>query len=383
MVLLGATGSIGRQALEVVRLHPDRLRVVGLAAGRDRDALAALAEEFGVDDVGLGRDSAVALASLEKADVVLNAIVGAAGLEASLAALEAGKTLALANKESLVAGGELCLAAARRGGGKIVPVDSEHAAIAQCLEGRDRGFVERIVLTASGGPFRTRPMLDDVTPDEALAHPTWSMGQKITIDSATMMNKGLEVIEAHFLFGFGYERIGVVVHPQSLIHGVVEFADGTVLMQAAPTDMRVPIQAALAAPARIRGAPRRLHIEAIGVLGLEPVDASRFPAVGLAYEAGRRGRSFPAALNAANEEAVGGFLAGLVPFPRIAGVVEDVLAAHAPVDATDLGAVLEVDEWARAKARGIMGARAGVGMILPGTPRAGVIERSPPERKGL
>jgi 1-deoxy-D-xylulose-5-phosphate reductoisomerase len=354
VVILGCTGSIGRQALQVAEAHRHRIRIVGLVAGRDETTLASQAEKHGVERFALGPRAAEEMAALEDADVVLNAIVGAAGLRASVAALSSGKVLALANKESLVAGGELCLAAARAGGGRIVPVDSEHAAIAQCLEGRDPSQVERLVLTASGGPFRTRSDLSSVTPRQALAHPTWSMGPKITIDSATLMNKGLEVIEAHFLFGFGYERIGVVVHPQSTVHGMIELVDGTTVMQAAPPDMRIPIQWSLTAPDRIESMVRPVDLVSAGRLEFEAVDPERFPAVDLAYEAGRKGDTFPAALNAANEVAVAAFLAERLPFTAIAEVVSDVLARHEPLDPRELDAVLEADHRARAAAEKIV-----------------------------
>ena len=357
LVVLGSTGSIGRQALEVAAQHPDLLEVVGLVAGSDADALAAQVEEVGGARSGLGAESAAEMAALPEADVVLNAIVGCAGLRASVAALAAGKTLALANKESLVAGGRVCVDAARAGGGRLVPVDSEHAAIAQCLAGCAQSTVTRITLTASGGPFRTRRALDGVTPEEALAHPTWSMGPKITVDCATMMNKGLEVIEAHWLFGFDFDSIDVLVHPQSTVHGLVELADSTLLLQAAPTDMRIPIQAALLGPDRMQGGFERLDFAKLGALDFAPVDHDRFPAVNLAYRAGRAGGTAPAALNAANEVAVGAFLAGDLPFTSIAWVVEKVLEVHPGGDDSSLEQVLETDGWARREAeRAIAGA---------------------------
>jgi 1-deoxy-D-xylulose-5-phosphate reductoisomerase len=360
VVILGSTGSIGRQAIDVVRAHADRFRIVGLVAGSDEKALREQAQELAVEHAGLGGAAAVEHAVLPEADVVLNAIVGAAGLKASVAALEAGKLLALANKESLVAGGDVCAAAAERGGGSIVPVDSEHAAIAQCLEGRDPRSVARIVLTASGGPFRGRADLSNVSPEDALQHPTWSMGPKITVDSATMMNKGLEVIEAHYLFGMPYERIGIVVHPQSVVHGIVELADGSTLMQAGPPDMRIPILAALAHPERPSSRAPTVGAELIGSLEFEPLDHGRFPVVGLAYEAGRRGRSYPAALNAANEIAVRAFLDRSLRFTDIVAIIEAVLESHRPVDATNLDAVLEADEWARAEADRLVVGRSGL-----------------------
>ena len=351
VVVLGSTGSVGRQTLDVIRANLDRWTVVGLAAGRDEESLLRQAAEFSVSSTGLGADAAIELAAHPDAEIVVNGIVGAAGLRASLAALRSGKVLALANKESLVAGGDACLAAARAGGGTIVPVDSEHAAIAQVLGGRGGDSVRRIILTASGGPFRKRPRLDDVKPDEALKHPTWSMGPKISIDSATLMNKGLEVIEAHYVFGMDYDAIDVVVHPQSLVHGIVEFVDSSMVMQAAPTDMRIPIQAALAFPERFEWPEERIDLEKIGALDFEPLDHARFPSVGLAYESGRKGMTFPAVLNAANEEAVNAFLLGLIGFTAIPAVVEEALESHHPAEAVDLEAVLEADGWARSEAR--------------------------------
>jgi 1-deoxy-D-xylulose-5-phosphate reductoisomerase len=354
VVVLGSTGSIGRQTIDVIRSHPERLAVVGLAAGRAAETLAEQARALGVARTGLGAEAAIELAALPEADVVVNAIVGAAGLRASLAALEAGKSLALANKESLVAGGELCAAARLRGGGRLLPVDSEHAALAACLEGRDLATVARLVLTASGGPFRERTRLEGITPDEALAHPTWSMGPKITVDSATLMNKGLEVIEAHHLFGLPYERIGVLIHPQSVVHGIVELTDGSSLLQAAPADMRIPIQRALTSPDERVPVAAPVDLAASGPLEFEPVDEERWPAVALATEAGRRGATYPAALNAANETAVHAFLEERLDFVEIVGLTEAVLARHEPLDARNLDAVLEVDAWARRTAQSLV-----------------------------
>lgn len=359
VVVLGSTGSIGRQAIDVIRSYPDRFTVVGLVAGSDAKTLEQQATALDVGRTGLGREAAVAMAGLDDADVVLNAVVGAAGLEASVTALRAGKRLALANKESLVAGGEVCLAAADEGGGSIVPVDSEHAAIAQCLEAAVPGTVEGISLTASGGPFRERPDLSDVTVSEALQHPTWTMGPKITIDSATLMNKGLEVLEAHYLFGFGFDQIRTVVHPQSLIHGMVHLRDGSTLMQAATADMRIPIASALSYPDRLGTGYERIDLTAAGTLEFLEPDVERFPALGLAYTAGRAGASYPAALNAANEVAVEAFLQGRISFTAIADTVAAVLDAHESRDVSVLSSVFEVDAQARASAGAVVDRLAG------------------------
>ena len=347
VLVLGSTGSIGRQTIEVLQAHPDLFRCVGLVAGTDEAALSDQAEMLGVSETGLGSEAAERLARDSEADIVVNAVVGSAGLKASIATLESGKTLALANKESLVAGGELCLAAARRGGGRILPIDSEHAALAQALAGRTRADVERLIITASGGPFRQRADLEGVTPEEALAHPTWNMGPKISIDSATLMNKGLEVIEAHYLFGFPYEQIDVLVHAQSVIHGIVEMKDGSMIWQAGPPDMRIAIGQALSGAGELAPAWSRLDIEQVGTLTFEAVDHERFPALGLAYRAGRAGRTYTAALNAANEVAVAAFLEGRCRFVDIAAIVADVLDRHEPGNADDLDSVLHVDESSR------------------------------------
>lgn len=373
VVVLGSTGSIGRQTLEVVRANPEELEVFALVAGTGETALKEQAVEFNVGHLGLGEDAAVEMAALDDAEIVVNAIVGAAGLRASIAALEAGKTLALANKESLVAGGEVCLRAARTGGGRIVPVDSEHAALAQCLEGIDRADVASILITASGGPFRERMDLSNVSQEEALAHPVWKMGKKITIDSATLMNKGLEVIEAHFLFDFDYDRIDVVVHPQSVVHGIVRFHDGVLSMQAATPDMRLPIQWALTGR-RNGGLQLPVDLARSRLLEFEPLDHGRFPAVGLACEAGRAGQSYPAVLNAANEVAVQAFLDRLITFDAIVDVVAMTVASHEAFPVEDVAAVVEADTWGRRHARMLMtraeeGTPSGLGAQVTGTRR--------------
>jgi 1-deoxy-D-xylulose-5-phosphate reductoisomerase len=365
VAILGSTGSIGRQALEVVRDHPGRFRVTALTANADAETLLAQAKEFDVALLGLtegpldapdhvrvitGDRASAEVAEEAEASVVLNAVVGAAGLRATMATLLAGKILALANKESLVAAGELVMAKA--GPGQIRPVDSEHSAMWQLLRAAEPQQVRRAIITGSGGPFRgrTAEALAQVRVEEALKHPVWAMGPKITVDSSTLMNKGLEVIEAHFLFGFTYDEIDVVIHPQSIVHAMVETVDGAVFVHAAPPDMRLPIQLALVWPERF--APpsgKRLDWAAIGSLTFEPPDLETFRCLALAYEAGRRGDSYPAVLNGANECAVGAFLDGRLGFLGIAEVVERVLNAHEPVPPS-LEGVLEADAWARQRA---------------------------------
>ena len=390
VVLLGSTGSIGTQAIDIVRRNPDRFRVVGLGAGGGNvELLAAQALELGVDAVGVARSTAVqdlqlafyaeasrrgyatggfripkilagpdAMTELARwpCDVVLNGVVGSLGLAPTLAALRSGRTLALANKESLVAGGPLVKAAVTRPG-QIVPVDSEHSALAQCLRGGAAAEVRRLVLTASGGAFRGRRREDlvGVTPEQALAHPTWDMGPVVTINSATLVNKALEVIEAHELFGISYDRIEVMVHPQSVIHSMVEFVDGSTLAQCGPPDMRLPIALALGWPDRVEGAARGVDWTAAHTWELRPLDDEAFPAVALAKAAGRAGRCRPAVYNAANEECVAAFVAHRLPFLEIVSTVERVLA-----DAPDYGEpgtvddVLTAEAWARSRAREII-----------------------------
>jgi 1-deoxy-D-xylulose-5-phosphate reductoisomerase len=303
-----------------------------------------------------GRAALLEAATHPEAEIIINAVVGAAGLEATLAALEAGKRLALANKESLVVGGPLVLEAARRGGGELVPIDSEHSALLQCLQGARPAEVGRLVLTASGGPFRDLDAgaLAQVTPAEALRHPTWAMGAKITIDSATLANKALEVIEAHFLFGVGYDQIEVVVHPQSIIHSMVEFTDGSVLAQLGFPTMELPILYALTYPERAVDFGTRFDPVRAGTLTFQPLDEQRFPAFRLGVEAGRAGGTAPAVFNAANEVAVAAFLAGDLPFPGISELIERVLTAHEPVAVDALETVVEADGWARALAQRIL-----------------------------
>jgi 1-deoxy-D-xylulose-5-phosphate reductoisomerase len=374
LAVLGATGSIGTSTREVVRQHPDRLRVVTLAArGSDPAALAAQVAELRPELVAVsdpaaaervralcpgvavrsGAEGLLEAATYPGVDKVVAAMVGAAGLPAVAAALTAGIDVALANKESLVVAGPLLVPLAARTGAALVPIDSEHVALDQALRGGRPHEVRRLVLTASGGPFRTRPRdtFDEIQPQEALRHPTWSMGAKITIDSATLMNKGLELIEASYLFAMPPERIDVVVHPQSIVHSLVEFVDGSVLAQLSVNDMVFPIQYALAYPERWENRFPRLALEALGRLDFAPLDDVAFPAVRLARQALAAGPSAPAVLNAANEEAVHAFLAGKIRFPAIVSIVTEVLATHAAGPLEDLDHALALDAWARRAAR--------------------------------
>jgi 1-deoxy-D-xylulose-5-phosphate reductoisomerase len=355
VALLGATGSIGRQAIEIVESHPG-LELCALAAGRRADEVRALAEAHGVRHVSVAGDPPLdALVAAAEPDVVLNAVVGFAGIPATFAALEAGVDLALANKESLVAGGDLATAAWSRGGGRVLPVDSEHSAIFQCLEGRAPETVDSLVLTASGGPFRgrTRAELADVTPEDALAHPTWSMGPKITIDSATLMNKGLELIEAHFLFAVAYARIEVVVHPTSVVHSLVRFRDGAALAHLGYPDMRVPISYALTYPERAATPLPALDLASGLTLEFTAPDEEAFPCLRLAREAGLAGGTAPCVLNAANEVAVAAFLDGRLPFLGIPEVVERTLEAAEAPPARDLADLVAIDAAARRTAEAL------------------------------
>lgn len=347
VLVLGSTGSIGTQALDVVRANPERFEIVGLAAGSNRAALEAQAAEFGVEHVALGAAEAEQLVRDVDADVVLNGITGSVGLGPTLAALETGRTLALANKESLIVGGDLVTALAEPG--QIVPVDSEHSAIAQALRSGGRSEVRRLVLTASGGPFRgrRRDALAAVTPAEALAHPTWDMGRVVTTNSATLVNKGLEVIEAHLLFDVPYDQIQVVVHPQSIVHSMVEFVDGSTIAQASPPDMRLPISLGLDWPHRVGGVGRPLDWTAAASWTFEPLDEDAFPAVALAKRVGRAGGTYPAVFNAANEEAVDAFHEGRLSFLGIVDVVARVVDAHDAPSALTRESLAEVERWAR------------------------------------
>jgi 1-deoxy-D-xylulose-5-phosphate reductoisomerase len=363
VAILGSTGSIGTQALDVLSHHRDEYRVVALAAGRNTELLARQAADFGVasDMVRACADQPevlAELAALPEVDVVLNAVVGFAGLPATMAALQNGKRLALANKESLIAAGPVVAKARSAGGGEIVPVDSEHSAVWQCLRSGRDSEVGRIVLTASGGPFRgrTREQLRNVTIADALNHPTWNMGAKITVDSSTLMNKGLEVIEAHELFGVGFDRIDVVVHPQSIVHSMVEFCDGATIAQLSMPDMRLPIALALGAPNRLAIPYGAIDWATIGHLDFEVPDLATFPCLALAYEARRQGGTAPAILSAANEVAVEAFLSARIAWTEIAAVVEEVLNEGAG-DADEIADVLEADRHARERAQAVAQAR--------------------------
>jgi 1-deoxy-D-xylulose-5-phosphate reductoisomerase len=348
VIVLGSTGSIGVQALEVIAANRDRFEVVGLGAGRNRALLDMQAREFGVQNTSLGATEAEQLVSTVEADVVLNGITGSVGLGPTLAALRTGTTLALANKESLIVGGDLVKDAAEPG--QIVPVDSEHSAIAQALLAGTKPEVRRLVLTASGGPFRgrSRESLKSVTPAEALAHPTWDMGLVVTTNSATLVNKGLEIIEAHLLFDVPYDNIAVTVHPQSIVHSMVEFVDGSTIAQCSPPNMRLPISLGLGWPERVAGVGIPLDWSVASKWSFEPLDAVAFPAVELAKAVGRSGGTWPAVFNAANEQAVLAFHAGRIGYLDIVDTVSAVIDRHSPAEsALTLDRVLDAERWAR------------------------------------
>ena len=374
VVVLGSTGSIGESSLKVARDIPDRMKVIGLAANRSAYSLATQITEFGVknaclfdesgfsdlrskvtSDVSLstGEDGLVELATLPEADIVLIAIVGVAGLRPALAAIEAGKDIAVASKEILVMAGEAVMTAARGKRGNVLPVDSEHNAIFQCLEGKPSSDVSRLILTASGGPFRTLPAeeLKDVTVARALKHPTWEMGQKITIDSATLFNKGLEMIEARWLFDIEMGRVDVIVHPQSIVHSMVEFIDGSILAQLSTTDMCFPIQYAVTWPERVPNTLPPLDFAELACLDFEAPRWDDFPALKLAREAGEKGGTLPAVLNAANEVAVSAFLGEKLSFPGIWETVTETMSSHSNIHSPALAEIIEADEWARNKAQ--------------------------------
>jgi 1-deoxy-D-xylulose-5-phosphate reductoisomerase len=376
LAIIGSTGSIGCSALAVVDAHPDRLRVVALAAGDNAARLADQVRTYKPDVVAMGsaeavqrlrsggafgapirvafgREGLIAVATHPEADIVLCASAGTAALEAVLAAIEAGKRIAIANKEVLVMAGALVMAAARERGVAVLPVDSEHNAIHQCLHGRAPAEIRRLVLTASGGPFRgfSRAELERVDPARALQHPTWQMGRKITVDSATLMNKGLEVIEARWLFDVPADRIDVMIHPQSIVHSMVELRDGSVLAQLGVTDMRLPIQYACSYPERWDAPLPSLDLIRAGALEFAAPDREAFPCLDLAYEALRTGGTAPVVLNAANEVAVEAFLAGQLGFTAIAPVIERTMRAHAAEPASTVALIRDVDDWAREYAR--------------------------------
>jgi len=372
LIILGSSGSIGQSACIVARQLPEEVRLVGMAVHRSTDVLREQVEEFGPEAVAIvdeeaagkagdsfsipcysGEEGLIRLVEETNADMVLVAIVGTAGLAPALAALRSGKDLAVASKEILVMAGEEVMATARKLGRSILPVDSEHNAIFQCLQDAPEKEVRRLILTASGGPFREWPadQLTEVTLAQALKHPTWDMGRKITIDSATLFNKGLEMIEARWLFGIEMERIEVVVHPQSLVHSMVEFVDHSILAQLSHSDMCFPIQYAVTYPRRFRNELKPLDLAEVGQLLFEPPDPVKFPSLRLAREAGTAGGTLPAVFNAANEVAVAAFIEGVIPFPGIWATVEDVMQAHDIIASPTLSDILCADQWARQRAR--------------------------------
>jgi 1-deoxy-D-xylulose-5-phosphate reductoisomerase len=373
IAILGSTGSIGRMALEVISKHRDRFAVAGLVAGRNIDLLERQVRDFspeiiavaGEDDarelrrrlgsrpeVRSGEEGINAVAAHNGSDFVLSSMVGFSGLIPTIRAIRAGKVIGLANKETLVIAGRIVMEEARARGARILPVDSEHSAIFQCMEGYDRGQVKRVILTASGGPFigKTMEELKNVTPEQALKHPKWNMGKKVTIDSATLMNKGLEVIEASHLFDLPAGRIDVLVHPQSIVHSMVEFTDGGLLAQISVPDMRGPIGYALSYPERLDDTVPRLDLETVGQLTFQRPDAENFPCLGFAYEALKEGGTMPAVLNAANEAAVNAFLGGRINFTDIPVIINEIMHSHVNGRAAELEEVIEADRWARESA---------------------------------
>jgi 1-deoxy-D-xylulose-5-phosphate reductoisomerase len=381
LIVLGSTGTIGRLTLDVARRFPDRLRILGLAAGTDATRLAEQVRAHRPEAVALADPAAAAdlrarlkgawdgeiltgpegverLAVRPEAAVVVNGIVGAAGLRPTLAALEAGKRVGLANKESLVAAGHLVRRAREHGGGEILPIDSEHCALFQCLQGRAPEEVARVTLTASGGPFRALPSeaLERVGVRETLAHPTWSMGKRITVDSATLFNKGMELIEAHWLFDLPLDRVRALIHPQSIVHGLVELCDGSLLAQLSQPDMRLPIQLALSHPERWGPVGPVCDLAALGALSFEEPDAARFPCLGIARRAGEIGGTAPAALNGADEVLVDAFLGGTIPLPAIGRALELILRRHQTQPDPTLEQVIDADAWGRREARAVLDA---------------------------
>ena len=378
VILLGSSGSIGESTCKVARALPEKMKIVGLAVAKSTDRLLEQAQEFGVKALAVsdsqaaenvksrlpsgskfysGSDGLTRMVEETQADMVLVAIVGTAGLAPALAALESGKDLAVASKEILVLAGSAVMAEAKKRGKQILPVDSEHNAIFQCLQGANGKEVRKVILTASGGPFRrsSSQEMEKVTVAQALKHPTWSMGKKITIDSATMFNKGLEMIEAHWLFGLPMSRVDVVVHPQSIVHSMVEFIDGSVLAQLSVTDMCFPIQYAVTYPERMPSGLPPLDLAKLGSLSFEAPDEKRFPALRLAREAGEAGGTLPGVFNAANEVAVEAFLEGRISFPRIWGMVESVMQEHRTEKNPNLDSIVAADQWARVQAKAQLG----------------------------
>ncbi|QYR19738.1 1-deoxy-D-xylulose-5-phosphate reductoisomerase [Paenibacillus sp. sptzw28] len=376
LTILGSTGSIGTQTLDVVGSEPEAYEVLGLAAGanvellieqskRFRPRMVCLSTKALADEAApylpqgtkvlFGEEGLIEIAAATEADTVVTAIVGSRGLKATMAAIEAGKDIGLANKETLVTAGHLVMKRAAEKGVNVLPIDSEHSAIFQCLNGEPRSAVKRITLTASGGSFRdrTRDQLEGVTVAEALNHPNWSMGAKITIDSATMVNKGLEVIEARWLFDLDYGQIDVLIHPESIIHSYVEFIDNSIIAQLGLPDMRIPIQYALTYPQRRPTPTESLNLIKIGALHFREIDFERYPCLRMAYESGKAGKSAPTVFNAANETAVARFLEGAVTFLEIERIIEQVLSRHTVQDVTDLQAIAEVDAWARNEASSV------------------------------
>ena len=379
IVILGSTGSIGVNTLEVAKMPGVGVDVVGLSTNRDVAGLAgqvrehrplavAVAEESVSDEplkslgddcpqVYRGASGLVRLVETAGADLIVNALVGASGIEPTLAAIAAGKDIAIANKECLVSAGEVIVGEARRRGVELIPVDSEHSAIHQCIRGEPKSGIKRIILTASGGPFIDTPAAEmaGVHALEALKHPTWSMGEKVTIDSATLLNKGFEVIEAHWLFGIDADRIDVLVERKSIVHSLVEFLDGSVMALLSMPDMRLPIQYALTYPERVETGFAKLNLNQLGGIGFEEPDRDRFPCLDLAFEAVRRGGTAPAVLSAADEVAVASFLEGAIGFGEIYPVLRDVVGAHEPLSSESLKAVMEADRWARQEASRLIG----------------------------
>ncbi len=374
VILLGSSGSIGESTCKVARALPDKMKIVGLGVAKSTERLLEQAKEFGVKALAVsdpqaaekvksklpagakffpGAEGLARMVEETDADMVLVAIVGTAGLAPALAALRSGKDLAVASKEILVLAGSAVMAEAKKRKRQVLPVDSEHNAIFQCLQGANEKEVRKVILTASGGPFRQSRAaeLEKVTVAQALKHPTWSMGKKITIDSATMFNKGLEMIEAHWLFGLPMKQVEVVVHPQSIVHSMVEFIDGSVLAQLSVTDMCFPIQYAVTFPERMPSGLPPLDLAKLGSLTFEAPDEKRFPALRLAREAGEAGGTLPGVFNAANEVAVEAFLAEQIPFPRIWGMVDEVMQKHTTLSSPDLEAIIEADRWARSEAK--------------------------------